>query len=119
VYNLSDESKTELISRIPFCSDLVPPKGPVLNVTSISNAALNLQWKLWDSGGAMIKGYVLHFKAFDEWLERKISRYMNGYELKGLECGTRYQVWFDFLHLQGNETAIFSYPYLVRCFRCI
>lgn len=71
---------------------IVPPLAPLMSAAGTSFSTVNLQWKLSDSGGAPIKGYVLHVKASDEWIERRLSRHLNAYELQGLECGTYYQV---------------------------
>lgn len=66
--------------------------APLMTAAGTSYNTVNLQWKLSDSGGAPIKGFMLHVKASEEWIEKRISRHLSAYELQGLQCGTYYQV---------------------------
>ncbi|XP_035702855.1 Down syndrome cell adhesion molecule-like protein Dscam2 isoform X2 [Folsomia candida] len=83
----------------------VPPLGPLLNVAVNSHSSLNLQWKVSDTGGAPIRGYILHLKASGEWLERSISRHLTFYELRDLECGTEYQMYLVAFNRAGMGRA--------------
>lgn len=83
----------------------VPPLAPLLTAAGTSFATVNLQWKLSDSGGAAIKGYVLHVKQRDEWIEKRVSRHLGSFELQGLECGTYYQMYLTAYNRAGMGAA--------------
>ncbi|ODN00362.1 Down syndrome cell adhesion molecule-like protein Dscam2 [Orchesella cincta] len=83
----------------------VPPLAPLMTAAGTSYSTVNLQWKLSDSGGAPVKGYVLHVKASDEWIERRLSRHLSAHELQGLECGTYYQMYLTASNRAGMGRA--------------
>lgn len=72
----------------------VPPAAPLLLATSTTSNSISVQWKPGDDGGAIIRGYILHYKRkFGEWEEVKVSHKINGYLLSQLWCGTEYQIY--------------------------
>ncbi|KAK0170460.1 hypothetical protein PV328_011021 [Microctonus aethiopoides] len=72
----------------------VPPSAPLLLATSTTSNSISVQWKPGDDGGALIRGYILHYKRkFGEWEEVKVSHKINGYLLSQLWCGTEYQIY--------------------------
>lgn len=75
-------------------STIVPPSAPLLLATSTTSNSISVQWKPGDDGGALIRGYILHYKRkFGEWEEVKVSHKINGYLLSQLWCGTEYQIY--------------------------
>ncbi|KAG8038992.1 hypothetical protein G9C98_003299 [Cotesia typhae] len=72
----------------------VPPSAPLLLATSTTSNSISVQWKPGDDGGALTRGYILHYKRkFGDWEEVKVSHKINGYLLSQLWCGTEYQIY--------------------------
>lgn len=78
----------------------VPPSPPALLATSSSQSSVQLQWKMGETGGAPVRGYLLSYKKeFADWEEITLDRRSNSHVLEGLQCGTKYQ-----FTLAGNFT---------------
>ncbi|CAG7733862.1 unnamed protein product [Allacma fusca] len=79
----------------------VPPAAPSVQMASSTHNSISIIWKQMEGDKiAPVKGYILHLKVRDEWIEKRISRHLNTYEITDLDCGTRYQ-----LYLTGYNTA--------------
>lgn len=54
--------------------------------------SISLQWRISDSGGAPLKGFILQYRQeFADWQELQIDRRFNAYLFENFQCGTRYQ----------------------------
>ena len=72
----------------------VPPAAPVLYVTSATSSSILIHWKSGNTGNAPITGYSLHYKRTHGNVEElRLSRHTTSQELKGLVCGTTYQLF--------------------------
>lgn len=72
----------------------VPPSAPVLYVTSATSSSILIHWKSGSTGNAPITGYSLHYKRIHGNMEElKLSRHTTSQELKGLLCGSTYQLY--------------------------
>uniref|UniRef100_A0A1B0D296 Down syndrome cell adhesion molecule n=1 Tax=Phlebotomus papatasi TaxID=29031 RepID=A0A1B0D296_PHLPP len=72
----------------------VPPASPVLYVTSATSSSILMHWKSGSAGNAPITGYTLHYKrAHGNLEELPLSRHASSHELKGLLCGSTYQIY--------------------------
>ncbi|XP_043277030.1 Down syndrome cell adhesion molecule-like protein Dscam2 isoform X3 [Venturia canescens] len=72
----------------------VPPKAPVLYVTSSTSSSILLHWKPDYNGGAPLTGYTLHYRTSQGSLhELQLPRRATNHELKGLLCGNMYHLY--------------------------
>lgn len=72
----------------------VPPSAPVLYVTSATSSSILIHWKSGSTGNAPITGYSLYYKRIHGNMEElKLSRHTTSQELKGLLCGSTYQLY--------------------------
>ncbi|GAB0100349.1 Down syndrome cell adhesion molecule-like protein Dscam2 [Sergentomyia squamirostris] len=72
----------------------VPPASPVLYVTSATSSSILMHWKSGTAGNAPITGFTLHYKRAHGSLEElPLSRHASSHELKGLLCGSTYQIY--------------------------
>ncbi|XP_055691014.1 cell adhesion molecule Dscam2 isoform X2 [Lutzomyia longipalpis] len=72
----------------------VPPASPVLYVTSATSSSILMHWKSGSAGNAPITEYTLHYKRAHGSLEElPLSRHASSHELKGLLCGSTYQIY--------------------------
>ncbi|XP_037907256.1 Down syndrome cell adhesion molecule-like protein Dscam2 isoform X4 [Hermetia illucens] len=72
----------------------VPPSSPVLYVTSATSSSILMHWKGGSNGNAPITRYTLHYKRSHGNLDEMIlSRHASSHELKGLLCGSTYQIY--------------------------
>uniref|UniRef100_A0A6B2E762 Putative down syndrome cell adhesion molecule 2 isoform r n=1 Tax=Phlebotomus kandelakii TaxID=1109342 RepID=A0A6B2E762_9DIPT len=72
----------------------VPPASPVLYVTSATSSSILMHWKSGNAGNAPITEYTLHYKRAHGNLEDlTLSRHASSHELKGLLCGSTYQIY--------------------------
>lgn len=72
----------------------VPPAAPVLYVTSATSSSILIHWKSGSAGNAPITGYSLNYKrAHGNVEDLRLSRHTTSQELKGLVCGTTYQLY--------------------------
>lgn len=72
----------------------VPPAAPVLYVTSATSSSILIHWKSGSNGNAAITNYSLHYKRLHANIEElKLSRHTTTQELKGLLCGSTYQLY--------------------------
>ncbi|KAH8272141.1 hypothetical protein KR018_002177, partial [Drosophila ironensis] len=70
----------------------VPPSTPILSVTSIQQTSISLQWRVDDTGGTKLKGFVLKFRQEKAlWEEIVLDGRLNSYVIENLDCGSRYQ----------------------------
>ncbi|KAL9905344.1 Down syndrome cell adhesion molecule 2 isoform 5-T8 [Glossina fuscipes fuscipes] len=71
----------------------VPPSAPVLYVTSATSSSILMHWKCGFTGNAPITGYTLYYRrASGNMEEMQLSRHASSHELKGLVCGSTYQI---------------------------
>lgn len=71
---------------------LVPPAPPELEISSSTTNSINLQWRVGDTGGASIRGFMLSYrKEIGDWEEILLDRRMDSHMLENLMCGTGYQ----------------------------
>nr|NP_001261499.1 down syndrome cell adhesion molecule 2, isoform O [Drosophila melanogaster]AGB94194.1 down syndrome cell adhesion molecule 2, isoform O [Drosophila melanogaster] len=71
----------------------VPPTAPVLYVTSATSSSILMHWKCGFTGNAPITGYTLFYRrANGNTDEMQLSRHASSHELKGLMCGSTYQI---------------------------
>ncbi|KAL1130463.1 hypothetical protein AAG570_011711 [Ranatra chinensis] len=84
----------------------VPPSAPILYVTSATSNTILLHWKANDNGGAPILGYTLTYrKTHEETKELSLSRRTLNHELKGLLCGSTYQISLSSYNKLGTSPA--------------
>ncbi|KAK3913833.1 Down syndrome cell adhesion molecule-like protein Dscam2, partial [Frankliniella fusca] len=72
---------------------MVPPGPPALTVLATDADSLHLQWS--DSEpGVPVLGYVINYKRdHGDWEELQLESKVDGYVLRGLLCGNRYQLY--------------------------
>lgn len=84
----------------------VPPGAPVLYVTSATSHSILMHWKTTSTGNAPITKYTLHYKRTHGNLEElPLSRHTTSHELKGLLCGSTYQVFLTVHNKIGTSPA--------------
>ncbi|KAG8222804.1 hypothetical protein J437_LFUL005010, partial [Ladona fulva] len=72
----------------------VPPEPPVLSVFASYADSLHLQWTTKNNGGSPILGYVINYKRdYGDWEELQIESSVASHILRGLWCGTHYQLY--------------------------
>ncbi|XP_071455064.1 cell adhesion molecule Dscam1, partial [Hetaerina americana] len=72
----------------------VPPEPPVLSVFASYADSLHLQWSTKNNGGSPILGYVINYKRdYGDWEELQIESSVASHILRGLWCGTHYQLY--------------------------
>ncbi|KAG8225092.1 hypothetical protein J437_LFUL000071, partial [Ladona fulva] len=86
----------------PFGSDevwwevgvTVVPSPPRLSLRKAESDSLTIQWRIGDSGGSPIKGFILNYKReFGEWLEKlEIEADSRSFTIKDLQCGSSYLI---------------------------
>ncbi|GLG97376.1 Protein sidekick [Gryllus bimaculatus] len=81
----------------------VPPGAPVLLMTGSTQHSLQLQWKLGDTGGSRVQGFVLHYKhEHGEWEEFQLDGTHSTHILTGLRCGSQYHVFITAFNRVGS-----------------
>ncbi|XP_052566813.1 cell adhesion molecule Dscam2 isoform X6 [Culex pipiens pallens] len=84
----------------------VPPGPPILYVTSATSSSILLHWKIGSSGNAPITAFSLHYRRMHGNLEEmQLSRHASSHELKGLFCGSSYQVYLVAHNKIGSSPA--------------
>lgn len=84
----------------------VPPGSPILYVTSATSSSILLHWKIGATGNAPITAFSLHYRRVHGNLEEmQISRHAQSHELKGLFCGTTYQIYLVAHNKIGSSPA--------------
>lgn len=84
----------------------VPPAAPVLYVTSATSSSILIHWKSGNNGNAPITSYTLHYKRVHGNLEElKLSRHTTSHELKGLLCGSTYQLYLTAFNKIGSSPS--------------
>lgn len=84
----------------------VPPSSPVLYVTSATSSSILMHWKVTSNGNAPILGFTLHYRRSHGNLEEmSLSRHASSHELKGLTCGSTYQVYLTCNNKIGTSPA--------------
>ncbi|CAH1390384.1 unnamed protein product [Nezara viridula] len=91
----------------------VAPGTPILYVSSATSSSILLHWKPGENGGAPILGYTLYYKkAHGDIEEIQLSRRTISHELKGLTCGSTYQIYLNCFNKLGTSQP--SRPLSVR-----
>lgn len=84
----------------------VPPSAPVLYVTSATSSSILMHWKCGFTGNAPITGYTLFYRrATGNTEEMQLSRHASSHELKGLVCGSTYQIHLNAHNKVGSSPA--------------
>uniref|UniRef100_A0A182N230 Down syndrome cell adhesion molecule n=1 Tax=Anopheles dirus TaxID=7168 RepID=A0A182N230_9DIPT len=84
----------------------VPPGPPVLYVTSATSSSILLHWKIGSTGNAPITAFSLHYRRMHGNLEEmQLSRHASSHDLKGLFCGSTYQVYLVAHNKIGSSSA--------------
>uniref|UniRef100_A0A1I8MHL2 Uncharacterized protein n=1 Tax=Musca domestica TaxID=7370 RepID=A0A1I8MHL2_MUSDO len=84
----------------------VPPSAPVLYVTSATTSSILMHWKCGFTGNAPITGYTLYYRRTPGNIEEKqLSRHASSHELKGLVCGSTYQIHLTATNKVGTSPA--------------
>ncbi|XP_052861471.1 cell adhesion molecule Dscam2 isoform X1 [Anopheles cruzii] len=84
----------------------VPPGPPVLYVTSATSSSILLHWKIGSTGNAPITAFSLHYRRIHGNLEEmQLSRHATSHDLKGLFCGSTYQVYLIAHNKIGSSSA--------------
>ncbi|XP_059226041.1 cell adhesion molecule Dscam2 isoform X4 [Stomoxys calcitrans] len=84
----------------------VPPSSPVLYVTSATTSSILMHWKCGFTGNAPITGYTLYYRRTPGNIEEKqLSRHASSHELKGLVCGSTYQIHLTAHNKVGTSPA--------------
>ncbi|XP_050073287.1 cell adhesion molecule Dscam2 isoform X2 [Anopheles maculipalpis] len=84
----------------------VPPGPPVLYVTSATSSSILLHWKIGSTGNAPITAFSLHYRRVHGNLEEmQLSRHASSHDLKGLFCGSTYQVYLVAHNKIGSSSA--------------
>ncbi|XP_043065575.1 cell adhesion molecule Dscam2 isoform X4 [Drosophila bipectinata] len=74
----------------------VPPAAPTLYVTSATSSSILMHWKCGFTGNAPITGYTLFYRRGNANTdEMQLSRHASSHELKGLVCGSTYQIYLS------------------------
>lgn len=72
----------------------VPPIAPELYVSSATSSSILMHWKLNSNGNAPITMYKIHYRRTQgNTDEITLSRHATSHELKGLLCGTTYNLF--------------------------
>jgi hypothetical protein len=83
----------------------LPPLQPMLYVTSATSTSILLHWKNTGNGNAPITSYTLHYKKSNGNLEElNLSKHANSYELKGLVCGSTYNIYLTAQNKIGSSS---------------
>lgn len=84
----------------------VPPAAPVLYVTSATSSSILVHWKCGFTGNAPITGYTLYYRrSRGNMEEMHLSRHASSHELKGLVCGSTYQIYLTAQNKIGISAA--------------
>lgn len=84
----------------------VPPSVPVLYVTSATSSSILMHWKGGFNGNAPITEFTLHYRRTHGNLdEMQLSRHASSHELKGLLCGSTYDVYLTSHNKIGSSPA--------------
>ncbi|KAH8369953.1 hypothetical protein KR093_001540 [Drosophila rubida] len=84
----------------------VPPSAPVLYVTSATSSSILMHWKCGFTGNSPITGYTLFYRrATGNTDEMQLSRHASSHELKGLVCGSTYQIHLNAHNKVGSSPA--------------
>ncbi|KAH8379056.1 hypothetical protein KR009_002841 [Drosophila setifemur] len=82
----------------------VPPSAPVLYVTSATSSSILMHWKCGFTGNAPITGYTLFYRRGNANTdEMALSRHASSHELKGLVCGSTYQIYLSAQNKVGTS----------------
>lgn len=83
----------------------LPPLQPMLYVTSATSTSILMHWKNTGNGNAPIISYTLHYKKSNGNLEElSLSKHANSYELKGLVCGSTYNIYLTAHNKIGSSS---------------
>nr|XP_041633224.1 Down syndrome cell adhesion molecule-like protein Dscam2 isoform X3 [Drosophila kikkawai] len=84
----------------------VPPTAPTLYVTSATSSSILMHWKCGFTGNAPITGYTLFYRRTNgNTEEMQLSRHASSHELKGLVCGSTYQVYMSAQNKVGTSPS--------------
>ncbi|XP_023037557.1 Down syndrome cell adhesion molecule-like protein Dscam2 isoform X8 [Drosophila willistoni] len=84
----------------------VPPSAPVLYVTSATSSSILMHWKCGFTGNAPITGYTLFYRrSTGNTDEMQLSRHASSHELKGLVCGSTYQIHLNAQNKVGTSPS--------------
>ncbi|XP_017071042.1 Down syndrome cell adhesion molecule-like protein Dscam2 isoform X6 [Drosophila eugracilis] len=82
----------------------VPPTAPTLYITSATSSSILMHWKCGFTGNAPITGYTLFYRrANGNTDEMQLSRHASSHELKGLVCGSPYQIYLSAQNKVGTS----------------
>lgn len=83
----------------------LPPLQPMLYVTSATSTSILMHWKNTGNGNAPITSYTLHYKKSNGNTEElSLSKHANSYELKGLTCGSTYNIYLTAHNKIGSSS---------------
>uniref|UniRef100_A0A8D8ZZR5 Down syndrome cell adhesion molecule-like protein Dscam2 n=1 Tax=Cacopsylla melanoneura TaxID=428564 RepID=A0A8D8ZZR5_9HEMI len=91
---------------------LMPPSPVILKLVDKGSSWLDLDWRVENSGGSPIRGFILKFKRSDlsEWNDISLPRDIHNYKLKDLICGKEYDVEVSSYNSVGAGEAVKSVP---------
>lgn len=82
----------------------VPPTSPVLYVTSATSSSIQMHWKISSNGNAPITDFTIYYKRSIGNLQKMVlTRHVSNHELKGLICGSTYQVYLTASNKMGTS----------------
>lgn len=83
----------------------LPPLQPMLYVTSATSTSILMHWKNTGNGNAPITSYTLHYKKSNGNTEElSLSKHANSFELKGLTCGSTYNIYLTAHNKIGSSS---------------
>ncbi|XP_049855344.1 Down syndrome cell adhesion molecule-like protein Dscam2 [Schistocerca gregaria] len=83
----------------------VPSAPTNFQASSSTIASVYVEWQPPTAMGSSIKGYYLHFKReFGEWEQISIPAHETSYTVRGLQCGTRHQLYLQAFNQLGKSS---------------
>ncbi|XP_071450798.1 cell adhesion molecule Dscam2-like [Hetaerina americana] len=84
---------------------MVAPSPPRLTLRKADAETIRIQWRLGDSGGSPVTGFILNYKReFGEWEEKvELEPDTREYTIKGLKCGSTYHLRLAVKNIVGTS----------------
>ncbi|XP_035206928.1 Down syndrome cell adhesion molecule-like isoform X2 [Stegodyphus dumicola] len=80
--------------------ETAPPTSPIVQIEGTTSSSIEISWKKDTKDKSAVPEYTLHYKTDDgEWMSQPLGSNIDHYVLKGLRCGSRYQ-----LHMTASNS---------------
>ncbi|XP_046989035.1 Down syndrome cell adhesion molecule-like protein 1 homolog [Schistocerca americana] len=83
------------------------PAAPVnLSASAAGHTSIQLRWQLPSEARTTVQGYQLHYKKeFGEWEQLTLPAESRSWTVRGLQCGSRYQLYLQAFNREGRSAA--------------